>query len=66
LQGLRSSGNVLAGKGLAWSCQKPGWPLPNNSFKPKPLRSGKNMAEKACHVFTSATRFGLTQALDHR
>jgi len=36
---------------------------PNNSFKPKPLRSGKNMAEKACHVFTSTTRFGLTQAL---
>jgi hypothetical protein len=36
---------------------------PNNSFKPKPLRYGKNMAEKACHVFTSTTRFGLTQAL---
>ena len=38
---------------------------PNNSFKPKPLRYGKNMAEKACHVFTCATRFGLTQALAH-
>jgi hypothetical protein len=37
---------------------------PNNSFKPKPLRSGKTVAEKACHCFTSTTRFGLTQALD--
>ena len=35
----------------------------NNSFKPKLLRSGKNMAEKTCHVFTSTTRFGLIQAL---
>ena len=36
---------------------------PNNAFKPKPLRSTKYMAEKACHVFGSTTRFGLTQAL---
>ncbi|MEO6154735.1 MAG: hypothetical protein ABIP16_03265 [Thermomonas sp.] len=36
---------------------------PNNSFKPKPLRSGNNMAGKACHVVTSTTRFGLTQVL---
>ena len=36
---------------------------PNNSFKPKPLRSTKHMAEKACHVFGSTTHFGLTQAL---
>ncbi|MFC3552524.1 hypothetical protein ACFOLC_16105, partial [Lysobacter cavernae] len=31
--------------------------------KPNLLRSGKNMAEKACHVFTSTTQVGLTQAL---
>lgn len=39
----------------------------NNSFKPKPLRSSKGMAGKACHAFASTTRFGLTQALgiDH-
>jgi len=37
--------------------------VPNNSFKPKPLRSGKGMAERACHAFASTTRFGLTQAL---
>ena len=36
---------------------------PNNSFKPKPLRYGKLMAEKACHDFASTTQFGLTQAL---
>ena len=36
---------------------------PNNSFKPNLLRSGKNMAEKACHVFTSTTQVGLIQAL---
>ena len=35
----------------------------NNSFKPKPLRYTKGMAEKACHAFGSTTRFGLTQAL---
>jgi hypothetical protein len=38
---------------------------PNNSFKPKPHRSGKTVAEKACHGITSTTRFGLTQALGH-
>ncbi len=36
---------------------------PNNSFKPKLLRSSNNMAEEACHVVASATHFGLTQAL---
>ncbi|MGY0556293.1 hypothetical protein [Lysobacter sp. A421] len=36
---------------------------PNNSFKPKPLRYTKGMAEKACHAFGSTTQFGLTQAL---
>jgi len=36
---------------------------PNNSFKPKPLRSSKGMAGKACHAFASTTRFGLTHAL---
>jgi hypothetical protein len=36
---------------------------PNNSFKPKLLRSGNNMAGKACHVVASTTHFGLTQAL---
>jgi len=36
---------------------------PNNSFKPKPLRSGKGMADKACHAFASTTQFGLTQVL---
>lgn len=38
---------------------------PNNSFKPNLFRSTKHMAEKACHVFGSATQVGLTQALDH-
>ena len=33
---------------------------PNNAFKPKPLRSTKHMAGKACHVFGSTTQFGLT------
>ena len=33
---------------------------PNNAFKPKPLRSTKHMADKACHVFGSTTQFGLT------
>ena len=37
--------------------------LPNNSFKPKLLRSGNGVAEKACHAVTCATQFGLTQAL---
>ena len=37
--------------------------MSNNSFKPKLLRSGNNMAEKACHVVASTTQFGLTQAL---
>jgi len=36
---------------------------PNNSFKPKPLRYSKSVAEKPCHAFASTTRFGLTQAL---
>jgi hypothetical protein len=40
--------------------------LPNNSFKPNALRSTKHMAEKACHVFGSATHVGLTQALDRK
>src|SRR5690606_28725830 len=39
---------------------------PNNSFKPKPLRYTKGMAEKACHAFGSTTRFGLTQALGRK
>ena len=33
---------------------------PNNAFKPKPLRSTKYMAGKACHAFGSTTQFGLT------
>ena len=40
----------------AYLCRRP----PNNSFKPKPLRSTKHMAGKACHVFGSTARFGLT------
>ena len=36
---------------------------PNNSFKPKLLRSGNGVAEKACHAVSCATQFGLTQAL---
>ena len=36
---------------------------PNNSFKPKLLRSGNGVAEKACHAVTCATQFGLTQVL---
>ena len=36
---------------------------PNNAFKPNLLRSTKHMAEKACHVFGSATQVGLTQVL---
>ena len=35
----------------------------NNSFKPNLLRYGKNVAEKACHAFASATQVGLTQVL---
>jgi hypothetical protein len=42
----------------------PSRPLrPNNSFKPTPLRYTKHMAERACHVFGSPTRCGLTRAL---
>ena len=37
--------------------------MANNSFKPKLLRSGNGVAEKACHAATCATQFGLTQAL---
>jgi len=37
---------------------------PNNSFKPKLLRSGNGVAEKACHAVPCATQFGLTQVLD--
>lgn len=33
---------------------------PNNAFKPNLLRSTKHMAEKACHMFGSATQVGLT------
>ena len=36
---------------------------PNNSFKPKLLRSGNGVAEKACHAVPCATQFGLTQVL---
>ncbi len=36
------------------------------SFKPNLFRSTKHMAEKACHVFGSATQVGLTQALGSR
>jgi hypothetical protein len=36
---------------------------PNNSFKPNLLHSGKSVAEKACHAFTSTTQVGLIQAL---
>ena len=35
----------------------------NNSFKPTPLRSGKTVAERACHCFASTKLRGLTQAL---
>ena len=40
--------------------------LSNDAFKPKPLRSTKHMADKACHVFGSTTQFGLTQVLGIR
>jgi|SRR5690554_2885336 len=33
---------------------------PNNAFKPKPLRSTKHMAKKACHALGSTTQLGLT------
>jgi hypothetical protein len=36
---------------------------PNNSFKPKLLRSGNGAAEEACHAVTCATQFGLTLVL---
>lgn len=36
---------------------------PNNSFKPKLLRSGNGVAKKACHAVACATQFGLTQQL---
>ena len=35
----------------------------NKSFKPNLLRSGKSVAEEACHAFASTTQVGLTQAL---
>ncbi len=35
----------------------------NNSFKPKLLRSGNGVAEKASHAVPCATQFGLTQVL---
>ncbi len=37
--------------------------MPNTSFKPKLFRYIKHMAGTACHVFASATQFGLTQVL---
>lgn len=40
-----------------------GHSLPNNSFKPTPLRYANHMAGTACHVLRSTTRRGLTQAL---
>jgi len=64
LQDQHSSGSVCADERLAWLIQKPSWSPSNNSFKPKLLRSGNNMAGKACHVVASTTHFGLTQALD--
>src|SRR3546814_12886329 len=36
---------------------------PNNAFKPNALRYTKHMAERACHVFGSATHVGLTSVL---
>src|SRR5690606_16814658 len=38
----------------------------NNSFKPKPLRSRKGIARKACHAFGSTSRFGLTAGVGRR
>ncbi|CAG4967948.1 hypothetical protein [Novilysobacter luteus] len=40
--------------------------LPNSSFKPNPLRSTNDMAERACHAVGSATQVGLTQVLGNR
>ena len=37
--------------------------MPNNAFKPKPLRSTNLMADKACHVVGSTTQLGLTWVL---
>ena len=37
--------------------------MPNNAFKPKPLRYANHMAGGACHVLRSTARLGLTQAL---
>ena len=34
--------------------------MPNNAFKPNPLRYANHMAEKACHVVSSTARVGLT------
>ena len=48
---------------LPWAVHR-GKLAPNNSFKPNLLRSGKTVAEKACHAFASTTQVGLTQALD--
>src|SRR3546814_13150570 len=51
-------------------CSQPCWVgvdssgvTPNNSFNPNPLRSTNNMAGRACHVVSSTTQVGLTQAL---
>ena len=46
-----------------WVALAHGWQQPNNSFKPTPLRSGKTVAERACHCFASTKLRGLTQAL---
>src|SRR5690606_20673103 len=48
------------GKFLQMTCTRV---APNNAFKPKPLRSAKHMAGKACHVLRSTTRLGLTWVL---
>src|SRR5690606_14386680 len=56
--------SLLAAVVEKWSCSLRACVVisqrPNNAFKPKPLRSTKHMAGKACHVFGSTTRLGLT------
>ena len=61
----RKAGVVFRVRGGAAARQVlgPGHRRPNKSFKPKPLRYAKHMAGKACHVFSSTTRLGLTLAL---
>ena len=52
-------GNISLAPEAVWVMREESIP----SFKPKLLRSGNGVAEKACHAVACATQFGLTQVL---